>query len=369
MADEKIHKIIFYIVIIFIPLVSLYSLWIGPQVDWVYYLKAWEYFSKGLNPYLIPDPPIMGLPCYYPLGFLSLSVFYLIYPLLPKVVFCIAWLGTGLLINNFCKKYNVSNRSTLLYSGIIIVNPYYAIIVMVSGHYDVLVGLCVFFAVYSIERYKQIQAGLYVAFAFLLKFIGLVILFPITILKRKVNWKTLAIAGGISGIVYLIGYLVWGTSIFFPFTAQIAQAGSGSSIYVFIRDTFGIDLANYIIPILIGGCVMVSVFLYIENTDISTYCLILLIGFSIVFQTFYLQYTLWYIPLTLYWSITHKNALKWTIVLYYSIIIIPLYYFWVDDRLSIITFVATLIFIVLLFLNRNKGKEIPNPALAQTKIN
>ena len=358
MADEKIHKFIFYIVIVFIPIVCAYSIWIGPQVDWNFYLTAWEYFVNGQNPYILPDPPNPFLPCYYPLGFLSFSIFYYIYPLLPKALFCISWLGTGLLINKICRKYKVTNGNTLLYSGLIIVNPYYGVIVMVSGHYDVLVGLCVFLAVYSIERYAQIRAGLYIACAFLLKFVGLIILFPITILKKKLNWKTAVMAVGISGIIYLFGYFVWGTSVFFPFTSQLFREGSGSSIYAFFENILGIDLTPFIIPILIGGCAIVSIFLYFQNTDISTYCLILLIGFSLVFQTFYLQYTLWYWPLVIYWSITHKNALKWTMVLYFSIIGFPLYYYWWSPYLSIITFVASLIFIVLLFLNRERGNAI-----------
>ena len=266
------------------------------------------------------------------------------------------------MINKICKEHDVSDKLTLFYVlGWIIINPFYLETILIEGIYDVVVGLCVLLAVYCIDHSEQIKSGIYTAFAFLLKFIGLILAFPVVFMKKKINWRLGLVAVSIGGGIYLLGFIFWGTSVFDPFLTHLLRDPEGSSIFTFIYEVLGIDLSEYMIYLLIIGVVIVIVFFYFQNDDISTYSLILIILLILVLPVLFPHYVLWFLPLTLYWSIKHKSALKRTIILYF--IVMGLILFGINAEifnsrvrsyLSIISFIASAIFVIMIYLENRK---------------
>lgn len=366
MASEKTHTAINYVILISIPIAIFITIITGNVQEWTFqsgvyeslehytvFEDAWNAILTGANPYTLPT-----YPCPYPIGFLAFSGLYYFYYLLPKIFFCLIWLLTAYVINRICKEYDITDKSTILFCVFfIILNPMYLSTTMIQGWYDGIVGLCILLAVYAIDHSKQIKSGIYAALALLFKFIGLIVLFPIVFVKKKINWRTGLVFASICGGLYLFAYLLWGTSAFFPWEAHLfAHSPEGSSIFAIIYDIFGIDLSKYIIYLLIIGVFIVIGFLYFQNNDISTYSLIIIILFILILPVFWGQYMLWFIPLAIYWSITHNYALKGTFSLYLCALILLLHFYYVTSIFTIITYILSLVFVLLVYLNRNKDE-------------
>ncbi|NVM28768.1 MAG: DUF2029 domain-containing protein [Candidatus Helarchaeota archaeon] len=365
MASEKTHTAINYVILISIPIAIFIAIITGDALTWTFesgitdildhYLnfeKVWIAILTGVNPYTNPS-----FACPYPIGFLAFSGLFHFYKLLPKIFFCLIWLLTAYVINRICKEYNITDKSTILFCVFfIILNPMYLSTTMLQGWYDGIVGLSILLAVYAIDHSKQIKSGIYAALAFLFKFIGLIVLFPIVFVKKKINWRTGITAASICGGLYLFAYLLWGNSAFYPFWLHLFRDPEGASIFVIIYDIFGIDLSKYIIYLLIIGVFIVIGFLYFQNNDISTYSLIIIILFILILPVFWGQYMLWFIPLAIYWSITHNYALKGTFSLYLCALILLLHFYYVTSIFTIITYILSLVFVLLVYLNRNKDE-------------
>jgi len=371
MASEKIHSQINYLILILTPIIIIITLLIRPPFtieifgipftvgdDYFFYEQNWLNVLQGINPYPM---------CAYPIGFLAFAGFYFFYPTLPKVFFCLIWLLTIYLMNKICKKHNISNNTTIIFCvGWLLINPLYIGTTLIMGHFDILVGFCILLAVYSADQSEEIKSGIYTALVFLLKFVGLILAFPLVFMKKKINWRLGISALSISGIFYLFGFLFWGTSAFEPILYHIFREPSGSSIFLFFKEVLGIDLSPFIIPLLIIGVIIVIVFLYSQNNDLSTYSLIILICFNLILPVFYVQYLLWFLPLALYWSIKHNNALHRMLVLYFSVMyisvqlaIIP-FLSELQPYFSILSFIMSVLFVIVLYLYRTKDKELKN---------
>ncbi len=363
MASKKFHSYVNYCIIALVPIVICITLLWGvketfevfgvviPTPDYIqYYERDWAAVLNLQNPY--PD-------CLYPPGFLIFSGFYYFHPLLPKVFFCLIWIITGLYLNKMCKEHDVSRKSTLYYVfALILFHPLYWGITVISGHYDVTVGLCVLLAVYGIDHSNQLRSGIYSAFAFLLKFIGLILIFPLVFLKKKINWRIGVIFIAICGGIYLIGYFLWGVAVFEPILIHIYREPEGGSIFTFISDFLGIDSSLLIAMVLIAGMFVIAIFLYFQNTDICSFSLILILLFLLILPVVWLHYAAWFLPLAAYWSITHNGKLQGTIF-YYHIggLIAALVSWFIATWLgAIIFFGSTAAFVFLIYLFRNKGE-------------
>jgi hypothetical protein len=352
-------------IIILIPVATIITILIGAREtleifglsiqtpDYAnYYQQYWSLLLKLENPYPITV---------YPIGFLAFSGVYAIYGLAPKIFFCLTWLYTGYLINGFCKKYNLTPGTTFyLCIAIIIINPVYLGTILISGHYDVVVGLCVLLAVYSLHHSDQIKSGIYTAFAFLFKFLGIILIFPLVIMKKKINWRVGVIFVALSGGIYLIGYLLWGPAVFQPFIDQLLRNPQGASILLVISDILGLDVSILVPIIILGGILVVSIALYFLNTDIISFSLILILGFFLISPVIYVHYSTWFLPLAVYWSITHNGKLKMTLGLYHIgglIAALALWFIagWIS---SVIIFCITALYIIMIYLNRKKDDKI-----------
>jgi len=325
MGSEKIHRWINYILLIITPIIIIVTILWGAEFsfdfDYILYQQDWTALIQGQNPYHYVNAEMQEVMCAYPLGFLVFAGLYIFHGLLPKVFFACMLVVIAFVINKICYKYKITDKSSIMFSlGFIFLNPYYLMAGLMLGRYDIVVGLCVLLAVYAVDNAEQLKSGIYTALAFLLKYIGLILLFPVVFVKKKINWRAGLVAVAISGAVYLFGFLLWGTTVFDPFIEQLLRDPGGQSIFTFILDTFGIDLSKYIVYILILGVFIVAIFLYFQNDDISTYSLILIICFILILPVFYPQYILWFFPLLIYWSIRHNYAYRATIVIYMGVI-------------------------------------------------
>lgn len=362
MTSDKLYSIINYVILISLPIIITITILTGTILCYTFSggttecLRHYLDFEEWWTDILTGSNPYTGLnPCAYPLGFLAFSGLFYFYELLPKIFFCLIWMLIAYYMNKICKEYKVTDKSTILFCVfLVILNPMYVSTTLLQGWYDGIVGLSVLLAVYTIDHSQQVKSGIYASAALLFKFIGLIILFPIIIAKKKIHWRTGITALAICGGIYLFAYLLWGTSAFFPFWTHLFRDPEGSSIFIIINDLFGIDLSKYIIYILIIGLVIVVGFLFLKNTDISTYSFILILLFILILPVFWGQYTLWFIPLALYWCITHNYALKRTIVLYICALFLLLHFYYITSIFTIITFLISLGFVLLLYLNRKK---------------
>ncbi|MHA1426996.1 MAG: glycosyltransferase 87 family protein [Candidatus Helarchaeota archaeon] len=365
MGSEKIHRWVNYVLLISIPAVIIITILFGAEFsydnDYVLYQQDWTALLQGQNPYHYLNADLQETMCYYPLGFLAFAGLYVFYGLLPKIFFTCIWIVIAFVINKICYKFEITDKSTILYSlCFIMLNPFYWISGLMLGRYDIVVGLCVLLAVYAIDNAEQIKSGIYAAQAFLLKYVGLILLFPLVFVKKKINWRIGLLAIGISGAVYLFGFFLWGIVIFDPFIVHLTRDPGGQSIFTFIYDVFGIDLSKYLIYLLIIGVFIVACFLYFQNDDISTYSLILIICFILILPVFYPQYILWFFPLLSYWSIRHNYAFKRTIIMYMGIIglvwIGTFYKIGYPPILSIFSVIINGIFILLIYFENKKHK-------------
>lgn len=366
MASEKFHQYVNYILLISIPIIIFVTVIIGINMtleifgisietpDYIeFYERDWRTLLQFQNPYPY---------CLYPLGFLTFGGLYFFHPLLPKVFFCLILVLTAFLIHKICRDYGASRKTTIYFVFVVtLFNPFYLGITIISGHYDVTVGLVVLLAVYAIDKSEQIKSGLFCALAFLLKFIGLILVFPLVIAKRKINWRVGVTFAAISGGAYLIGYFLWGPSIF-SIWVHIFRSPEGGSIFTALSNFFNIDVSILVLLILLAGMIFVSVFLYFQNGDYSSFSLILILGFILVLPVIWIHYVSWFLPLVIYWSIKHNGKYQTTIGLYHvgGLIagIVYMNYYWSGIGLewigSIIFLIITLGFIILIFFNRTK---------------
>jgi len=328
--------------------------------DYQYYRQYWAALLEGQNPYNFWIDS-NHISCLYPVGFLVFAGLFYIHTILPKVFFCLVWMYTAVIINKICKEYNLTKNSTLLYSlGLVALNPYYWQLVLVIGNVDVVVGLCVLLSVYCIKNSKQIKSGIYTLFAFLIKFIGIILFFPVVFTKKKINWKLGVIfISGFCGM-YLLGFILWGQSIFNPFLNQLLREPEGTSISFYISSIFGINFSYFSIILSIIGIVFVIIFFYLKNNEIATYSILFIIYFILILPVFNPQYTLWYFPLVIYWSIIHDYALMRTITLYFPLILILLSFREITPIFSILGFIISLSFMILIYLNRTRDKITEN---------
>lgn len=379
MTSEQMYKFINYLILILTPIVIAISILIGsdltvqftgspfPLGDYsLYYERDWTALLQGANPYnywVLIEGVNTNVACLYPLGFLGFGGLFYIYPLLPKAFFCLMWMATAYVFNRICKSRNVSNKETLIYSVIFfLINPFYFMIVMIAGHYDVIIGLTVLLAVYSVENSEKIKGAIYASLAFLLKFVGLVLFFPLVFTKKKVNWKLGVTGIAICGLIYLLGYLLWGVFVFDPFYTHLFRSPEGSSILLFIENVLGIDIAPLIPYALIVAMVVLAVFLYFYNNDISTYSLVIIILFILILPVFWIHYCLWFFPLLIYWAITHTYELRWLLTFMISVLTLVFIFYWFFSSLpipiySIATFLGGLVFVLFIFLNRKKDEK------------
>jgi hypothetical protein len=374
MTSEQMYKFINCLILIVTPIVIAISILVGSDLTFqlageshalgdysLFYVKDWTALLQGQNPY---NYLIEGVPgaCLYPPGYLAFGGLYYMYSLLPKAFFCLMWMATAYVFNRICKNYNISDKGTLINCvGFFLINPFYFVIVGIAGHYDGIVGLCVLLAVYSVENAEQIKSAIYTSLAFLLKFVGLVLFFPLVFTKKKVNWKLGVMGFGICGLVYLVGFLLWGISVFDPFYTHLFRNPEGASIILFIKEVLGIDIAPLIPYALVVGMIAIAVFLYFENTDISTYSLILIILFVLILPVFWIHYCLWFFPLLIYWAITHTYKLRWLLTFTMAVLIVSFVFYWFFSSLpsvpSIVTFLGGFVFVIFIFLNRKKGDK------------
>ncbi len=364
MGSQKIHKWINYTLVIITPIVIIIAILWGAEFsfdfDYIWYQQDWNALLQGQNPYdyWIDSTPVT---CAYPLGFLTFAGLYVIHQLLPKVFFVCCWIVIAFVINKICEKYEISDKSSILYSlCFVMLNPFYWISGLMLGRYDIIVGLCVLLAVIAIDSAEQIKSGIYTALSFLLKYVGLILIFPVVFVKKRINWRTGLVALSISGAIYLIGFLLWGTSVFDPFLAHLFREAEGQSIFTFISDVLGIDLSKYIIYLLLGGAIIVAIFLYYQNDDIATYSLILIICFILILPVFYPQYILWFFPLLVYWSIRHNYAYKAIIIIYMGLIgVVWLLTFYIPEYRSIFSIFSVIIngvLVLMIYFHNRKEK-------------
>ncbi|MHA1648609.1 MAG: hypothetical protein ACTSYB_00325 [Candidatus Helarchaeota archaeon] len=364
MVSDRTYSLINYYFLINIPVAIIIAFLVPvPEWDYKYYEIYWNALLQGQNPYSFFYPDFgITMSCPYPIGFLSFSGLYYFHFLFPKIFFCLIWLLTAFILNKICKELNVSDRTTVIYCvGVMTLHPlFYIRILLNASHYDSIVGLSILLAIYYLDKSNQIKSGFYAVVAFLFKFIGLILLFPMIFIKKKIRLKVALIFGSIGGFIYLIGFLLWGTNVFEPFITHLIRNPEGASILLFLENLLGIDISKIFPILLISAAFLLAIFLYFFNDDVTTYSLILIISFILILPVFFMQYVLWFIPLTIYWSIKHNDALLRTIIIY-SIILHLSFFLWElfgDNLFSpFIAFIASIIFLILVFMYKDKKRQ------------
>ena len=387
MASEKVHRVANYVLLICIPIMIAITILVGapesyqlfgmtmPTPDYpIYYVQDWIALFSGQNPYHYICGAGGYCSCYYPPGFLSLVgfIFFYAFDLLgPKIFLCLIWIFTAYKVNALCKKYAIPLKATIyLVFVIILFNPFYLASLLITGTYDVLIGLFVLLAVIAIDENEQIRSGIYAALALLFKFIGLAIIAPLVFIKKKINWKTGLIFVLICGGVYFIGFLLWGSYVLNSFTLHLAR----SEIITSIAGVLGISLNTLLLLLLAGGGIVLAIigyFLYSKNTDPASFTLIFILVFLMLFALVVrwvpVAAMVWFLPLFIYWSVTHDYKLNKTIGLY-QVAGIPIMIFWgffgVELSNNLGAWIGQIIYACLngvvalsIYLNRDQGEK------------
>ena len=156
-------------------------------------------------------------------------------PLLPKLLFALAYLAFAVWLIKDCGKGRQRSRLGGLVLLVWLFNPYLWVEIACFGHFDILVGLCCVAAVAARADGRDVLSAVSLGLGVLIKFMPIVLL-PFLILDRqRFRFRLLAAAVGVIAAGFLISLLIWGTSTFRPMFFAAGRTSQHLSIYRFLQ--------------------------------------------------------------------------------------------------------------------------------------
>jgi hypothetical protein len=237
-------------------LVSLwFALAVGPQQDYVAFLKIWSRVLEGQDPYA-NDP--LAINAYGP-AFNVFSALVLIHPLAPKFFFTLVWMLVDLYLVRLVRGRDLEGQRILSVHLVLVANPYFWIEIPYYGHFDIVVAACCLGAVHCCAAGRHVASGLLLGIGILLKFFPLALL-PFLVMDRKQFRPRLLVATvGMVAYGMSMGYAYWGGAVFSPLSYAVQRGASGASIFndvPFLAERFHVDLAPIMsmsLPLLTGA--------------------------------------------------------------------------------------------------------------------
>lgn len=209
---------------------------IGPVHDHSAYVLHWSAILQGSDPWNLGEG--IAKNAYGPL-YNALALLYAINPYIPKIAFCIAWLGASYyIINTFRQKYG--EQPMILLAGIfaVFLNPFFLIMIVVYGSMDIWPAVfCLGAIVFRIQR-RFFLSGLILGMGVLFKFYPIVLLPFLMIDERRFRFSLLASCAGTIILGFSISVWVWGMSTFSPLLFATDRPSKALSIFRFLRGEY-----------------------------------------------------------------------------------------------------------------------------------
>jgi hypothetical protein len=197
----------------------------GARHDYTADLEIWAVVLSGGDPWWLPTGRSYPLNAYGP-AFLLLSPVVLIHPLLPKLLFALAYVG-----------YVISRPMTKRRWVLLVLNPFPWIETAWFGHFDVLIGLACAKAWRVLER-RRFTAGTLLGVGVLLKYLPLVIA-PFGLRRGdRLDRRYLGAFAATIVVGLAASWLVWGTSVFRPIEFAATRGANLLSIFRFLEGGF-----------------------------------------------------------------------------------------------------------------------------------
>lgn len=214
----------------------------GVHHDYIAYTLIWMSTIAGDNPWSLIDPNSGWVVNTYGPLHVALTPLFRIDPLLPKLVFVVAFMAAGaVLVRDMSMKDAPvgSPKSTARFVVFLFLfNPLSAITVYAFGLNDAVIVLCVALAFHFRKSDRFAMAGVALALGGLLKFYPL-LLCPLFMLCQRRGLVLRGLASCLA--VFLAGMAlsvaVWGDSALSPFTAGAGREPTMLSILRFLDAT------------------------------------------------------------------------------------------------------------------------------------
>jgi hypothetical protein len=208
-----------------------------PRQDYGAYVAIWPEILLGNNPWIYSNGAITG-NSYGPL-FNSFAYLYGLNSHLPHTLFIIAWLGLSVFL---LRQYGISaitlEKEKRLLFWFLILNPFFWIDIVSYGHFDSLLAICILFSILMREKRKYALSGALLAIGVLLKYIPIIILPFLVLEKRKIHVRLVFSFLSLFIFGMALGYILWGSSVFFPFTLSNLRDSTFLSIFRFLRSPY-----------------------------------------------------------------------------------------------------------------------------------
>lgn len=188
--------------------VLIWAYFVDPVHDYSAYLKHWELILSGGDPWQkMPAANAYG-PVYNIFAFI-----YWLEPQLPKLIFVSSWLAVTVFVTIQFRRYSsATDVEKNIFSVFWLLNPFFIVSTVYYGFNDSFVALLVFLALYIILYTKSKKIGVSIISLAVLTKIYPVFLLPFTSAKKSEIYRLFIIFTLVIFIVYLITYLLWGTS-------------------------------------------------------------------------------------------------------------------------------------------------------------
>jgi hypothetical protein len=209
---------------------------IGPTHDHSAYVRHWSAILQGSDPWNLGEGTAKN--AYGPL-YNALALLYAINPFLPKIIFCIAWLGASCyIINTFRQKFGGKPTVTLAGVFTVFLNPFFLIMLVIYGSMDILPAVfCLGAIVFRIQR-RFFLSGIALGIGILFKFYPIVLLPFLMIDERRFRFSLMSSCVGTMILGLSISVWVWGMSTFNPVLFATDRPSKMLSIFRFLRGEY-----------------------------------------------------------------------------------------------------------------------------------
>jgi hypothetical protein len=236
----------------------------GSRHDYPAYLRQWQVILEGSNPWLGTDNA-------YGMVHNLLAWTVQIHQLLPKLLFAALLVTTGAISayaplgidDKTCDK----QRYCLFLAFIL--SPFSLLTVSVYANNDILPAAAMIVAIIGLASFKnaliRLASGGILAIGCMTKFYPIIIVLPLSIRQRKVDWTFLCGFVGTLTFLASIAYGLWGKSIHSPLLYAALRRSRHLSIFNFLRNVIGIDLDRFSLVLMLAAFVTVFWFLVRKN--------------------------------------------------------------------------------------------------------
>ena len=286
----------------------------GPQHDYHAFLLMWRDVEAGADPWAASHG---GAGNNYGPAFNAIALAAMLHPMLPKLLFCAAWLGIAVIairrfdadadpdLSDSERPGTAGPRARMALALLFELNPYFWIEVPLCGHFDVLCAFCCLAALNARIANRDLCCGAWLGLGFLIKF-SPVVLIPYLMLDRgPLRWRIALGAAITAGSGMALGMAIWGDALFSPFL-KLAEAGpSLMSIFRVLGPRWEWLSA----PMVVASALAIWTFCRRNAVDPTTSAVLGYFVFLMFSKFGYPQYFLPMLAILAYWSAARWQAL------------------------------------------------------------